>query len=84
VANSKKSAPIYTIQCCAFCGLTQYQVEILVQGPAIGFKSMIHICSDCVDVCAGIVQRHREARKEPQAGLDGAEEHAVTTAASEA
>lgn len=58
----KKSAKIVRIKCCAFCGLTQYQVPVLIQGPAIGFESHVHICGACVGVCAEIVLEDKKLR----------------------
>ena len=56
----KTRADLIRIKCCAFCGLTQRQVALLIQGPAIGFESIIHICGDCAKDCAAMAERHEQ------------------------
>lgn len=68
---AKKPADLIRIKCCAFCGLTQMQVALLIQGPAIGFESRIHICGACAKECAAMALRHevaQEATSVPPAG----------------
>lgn len=47
---------------CSFCGLTQYEVSVLVAGPSS------FICSECVDLCKEICDDRRTeiAKQEAQ------------------
>lgn len=70
----------YRIKCCCFCGMTEYQVAMMVQGPAIGFESPIFICDACVRVCSKIVDEDEKLR----AGTVPPQEHAIASSASAA
>ena len=51
---------------CSFCGQLQSKCEVLVAGPNI------HICDECVQNCAEIIDNERLARKSKKSGKSAA------------
>lgn len=45
--------PLKRPKSCSFCGKTEKQVDVLVQGPAV------YICDECVKLCSEIVEQQR-------------------------
>ena len=41
---------------CSFCGKTDFEVEVLIAGPAV------YICNECVELCVDVLKDHKELR----------------------
>lgn len=39
---------------CSFCGKSQHEVDVIVEGPAV------YICDECVTICVEIIERHEQ------------------------
>lgn len=57
IGTVKPIAPAPPPPACSFCGRTQHEAEVLLEGVAA------NICDNCVTECAAVVKRQRAKKK---------------------
>jgi len=58
----QKPKPVY----CNFCGVSNYEIEFMVAGPAVGTAfhagTSLHICSACIEACNAAKEDYLKAK----------------------